>query len=123
MRISLETGVDFQTITKASYVTNCSYRHGLCAISKHLQAYLQCLCADKSKSSSFSHRCLTNYKKPKTQLLSGRSTLLAGEVITGGAGLRNQILPGQQDASELTDIQTFICPLHLSELPFFQLKH
>lgn len=121
MRISLETGMDFQTITKASYVTNCCYRHGLCAISKHLQAYLLCLCADKSKSSSFSHQCLTNYKKPKTQLLSGRSTLLAGEVITGGTGLRNQILPGQQEANKLADIQTFICPL--PQMPFFQSKH
>lgn len=70
IRISLETGMDFQTTTKAGYVTNCYYRHRLCIISKHLEGYLLCLWADKNKSSSFSHQCLTNYKKtPNTAFI------------------------------------------------------
>lgn len=61
--MSLETGMNFQTITKASYVTDCCYSHHSCVISKHLKGHLLCLAADKNKPSSLSCWCLTNWKK------------------------------------------------------------
>lgn len=48
---------------------------------------------------------------PPPPLLSDRYTLLAEEAIIEETGLRNKILPGHQEANELTDIETLVCPL------------